>query len=554
MMESIFLKILGMSATGSIVILITMLARFLLKKRSKRFIMILWTVVAVRLLVPIGFDSQLSIYNLIPLKTQTFTASSQVTSAAKPDYHAAETEGRYIIIGSEAGDTANAKMSEDPGSAETLPDIKTVLSVIWLAGSAGIAGFSIVRYFMLRKKLENARNISGNVYVSEKIGTPFVFGLFAPRIYLPDILEKTEKEYILLHERTHIKHGDWLIKIIGMAVVAVHWFNPLVWIAYMLFIQDIEMNCDESVVAGLNDDLKKAYTMSIVSYAMQSNSKRYLVTPLGFSKVNFSKTEVTNRVKNIINYKKGRTFTALIISAALIVIGGACIPNSTANADEAADVTETAAEETKTTETPETTTEETKSTETSKTTVPSEAEETSKPALPTEPAESTEDTTPSAPAEATESNETEKPAEATVKADDEEPEPEPEPEGPRNDYDLVPGAAFYAKSFVGIPYVKGGYSEKGLDNEGLVMYIYQQLYSGALPHDRDKIMKLGVEVSKDKASIADIVCYGSGDKCEAIAFCIGNGKVVYASEKDGKVVCADIDVMKIISVRHVVEY
>ena len=86
------------------------------------------------------------------------------------------------------------------------------------------------------------------------------------------------------------------------------------------------------------------------------------------------------------------------------------------------------------------------------------------------------------------------------------------------------------------------------------MYIYQQLFSSALPHDRDKIMKLGVEVSKDKASIADIVCYGSGGKCEAIAFCIGNGKVIYASEKDGKVVCADIDVMKIISVRHVVEY
>ena len=543
MMESIFLKILGMSATGSIVILITMIARFLLKKRSKRFIMILWTVVAVRLLVPIGFDSQLSIFNLIPLKTQTFTATSQVTSAAKPDYYAAETEGRYIIIGSEAGDTANAKMSEDPGSAETLPDIKTVLSVIWLAGSAGIAGFSIVRYIMLRKKLENAKNISGNVYVSEKIGTPFVFGLFAPRIYLPDILEKTEKEYILLHERTHIKHGDWLIKIIGMAVVAVHWFNPLVWFAYMLFVQDIEMNCDESVVAELNDDLKKAYTMSIVSYAMQSNRKRYLVTPLGFSKVNFSKTEVTNRVKNIINFKKGRAFTAVVITAALIIIGGACIPNPTANADEMAGASETSVEEAKGTENRETA-----------------VEETSKTEAPSEPAEAIEDPAPSAPAEAKEdtepkeTGESEKPSESTSEINVEEPEPEPEPEGPRNDYDLVPGAAFYAKSFVGIPYVKGGYSEKGLDNEGLVMYIYQQLYSGALPHDRDKIMKLGVEVSKDKASIADIVCYGSGDKCEAIAFCIGNGKVVYASEKDGEVVCADIDVMKIISVRHVIEY
>ena len=112
--------------------------------------------------------------------------------------------------------------------------------------------------------------------VGYHVGKWFVFGIFVPRIYLPDTLENNEKEYVLLHERTHIKHGDWLIKIIGVFAVAVHWFNPLVWLAYMLFERDIEMSCDESVVAGMDTGLKLAYTMSIVSFAKQSNTKRYL--------------------------------------------------------------------------------------------------------------------------------------------------------------------------------------------------------------------------------------------------------------------------------------
>ena len=202
-METLFFKVFGMSVTGSIVILITLLARFLLKKRSKRFIMILWAFVAVRLLIPIGFDSSFSIFNVIPLQTQTYTAAPRVQDAAIPDKRA------YINIDEESVNTGAVTMSEEPGSAELLPDIKTVLSLVWLAGAIGIAGICSVQYIRLKKRLESAKKVSGNIYVSEKISIPFVFGLFVPRIYLPDVLEKTEKEYILLHEKTHIKHGDW---------------------------------------------------------------------------------------------------------------------------------------------------------------------------------------------------------------------------------------------------------------------------------------------------------------------------------------------------------
>ena len=494
-METLFFKVFGMSVTGSIVILITLLARFLLKKRSKRFIMILWAFVAVRLLIPIGFDSSFSIFNFIPLQTQTYTAAPRVQDASIPDKRA------YINIDEESVNTGAVTMSEDPGSAELLPDIKTVLSLVWLAGAIGIAGICSVQYIRLKKRLESAKKVSGNIYVSEKISIPFVFGLFVPRIYLPDVIEKTEKEYILLHEKTHIKHGDWLIKIIGMTAVAVHWFNPLVWLAYMLFERDIEMNCDESVVAGLSDELKQAYTLSIVSYAQKSNSKRYLVTPLGFSKVNFSKTEVTNRVKNIINFKKGRTATALAITAALIIVGGACIPNSKTSADEATVVTET--------------TEETKAAETTKETT--QIKETGKETEPEVPEENL-------------------------------------PSYPAPDYDIAPGDAKYAMEFLGVPYVEGGEDENGFDNKGFVKYLYFQIFSSGFPDDYNELLYFGLKVSESKAQVSDIVCFSEGDNSELIAFCVGDGKAVYASPKEGKVVLKDISKMKVKSIRHLIDY
>ena len=512
-MDGLIFKILEMSVTGSMVILITLLARLLLKKRSKRFIMILWAFVAVRLLIPIGFDSSFSIFNFIPLQTQTYTAAPRVQDAAIPDKRA------YINIDEESVNTGAVTMFEDPGSAELLPDIKTVLSLVWLAGAIGIAGICSVQYIRLKKRLESAKKVSGNIYVSEKISIPFVFGLFVPRIYLPDVLEKTEKEYILLHEKTHIKHGDWIIKIIGMTAVAVHWFNPLVWIAYMLFERDIEMCCDESVVAGLSDELKQAYTMSIVSYAQKSNSKRYLVTPLGFSKVNFSKTEVTNRVKNIINFKKGRTATAIAIAAALIIVGGACIPNSKTSADEATVVTETT-EETKAAET---TKEETEATETSGTTAPSEATET------TQIKETGKETEPEVPEENL-------------------------PSYPAPDYDLAPSDAKYAMEFLGVPYVEGGEDENGFDNKGFVKYLYFQIFSSGFPDDYNELLYFGLKVSESKAQVSDIVCFSEGDNSELIAFCVGDGKAVYASPKEGKVVLKDISKMKVKSIRHLIDY
>ena len=498
-MEGLFLTVLEMSITGSIVILITMLARLLLKKRSKRFIMILWAVVAFRLLVPFSFESQLSFFNYIPLKTQTLTAITEVQDAAIPDSsvdtqnvtaeHAASTEQQYINLAETDANMGNVTLSDDLTTADALPDVKSVLSTVWLAGALGIMAFCSVQFIILKLQLRNAKKISGNVYVSDKISTPFVFGLFIPRIYLPDILDKDEKEYVLLHERTHIKHGDWLFKIIGMIAAAVHWFNPFVWLAYKLFEQDIEMSCDESVVAGMDTGLKLAYTMSIVSFAKQSNTKRYLVTPLGFSKVNFSKTEVTNRVKNIINYKKGKTATAAIITAALLVIGAGCTLNPNSKGAD--------------------------------------------PDIPNKP----------------ETNVTE--SEFIVD------KPVENETGPLWNLEVDGPKDFstFTKNLIGTPYADGGnHPDIGLDETGLVVYCYKSYFAVAMPSDVEEICA-GFDgtydsVPENSVHVGDVVVYESGN----VAIYVGYGEVVYASEEEGCVCSGTLKMENIRTIKHIVDY
>lgn len=332
MLDAVFLKILEMSVMGSVVILITILARFFLRNRSKSFIMILWAAVALRMLLPVGIESEFSIFNLLPVQTQSLVAVAQGPETSLPDsvdtmeVSIIDVEDiAYVESQSNAG-TVNP--SETEAAAVTLPDIKTIAAMVWLTGVVGIIAYCAIRFIGLKSKLKDAKKTDKNIYVSDRITSPFVFGLFVPKMYLPDTLEDIEREYVLAHESTHIKHGDWLKKMAGMAVVAVHWFNPLVWLAFVLFEQDIEMSCDETTVSNLDASLRKSYVMSIVSYARKSNNKRYLVTPLGFSRNAFCKAEVTNRVMNIVNFKKGKKLTSVAITASMLALAAACSLNS----------------------------------------------------------------------------------------------------------------------------------------------------------------------------------------------------------------------------------
>ena len=202
-MGALFQKIVEMSLMGSVVILITMLARFLLRKRSKRFIMILWAVVAVRLLLPINIESAISIFNYLPGMTQTDTAIAEVQEAALPDRvdtvtvatDAVSHHSQDGIRTVEPVNNAGTEMTVvNAASAKELPDIRTVLAIVWLTGTAVITGYCSFRYVNLKRRLKDANKIGKNIYESEKVKAPFVFGLIVPRIYLPDVLDNNERE------------------------------------------------------------------------------------------------------------------------------------------------------------------------------------------------------------------------------------------------------------------------------------------------------------------------------------------------------------------------
>ena len=333
---------------GSVVILITILARFLLRNRSKRFIMILWAVVALRLIVPFGFESAFSIFNYLPLPTQAAPAIEEVSEAALPDnnsgtYEAPVNYAEFNNADAPAaaevpGDQVKEAPSDNKAVAKTLPDFKSVVAVIWFTGMVVLTTYFSIRFIDLKDKLKNAKKIDRHVYESDNVRSPFVFGLFVPKMYLPDTLDEAEREYVMAHERTHIRHGDWIKKLLGIAVLAIHWFNPLVWLAFVLFEQDIEMSCDETTISSLDAELRKAYAISIVSYAKAGNNsnKKYMVTPLGFSKNAFCKAEVKKRVMNIVNFKKGTKVTTIVILAAVLVLAAACALNSKPDSKETA--------------------------------------------------------------------------------------------------------------------------------------------------------------------------------------------------------------------------
>ena len=335
-MTDLFLKVLEMSIMGSVVVLATILFRFLLRKRSKRFIMILWAVVAVRLLLPVNIQSVISVFNYIPLHTDAITTQIQEAKVFEDpvaDTSEAEVSSEKthidIAVNEEAYEHHEATVTAVQNrTVRTLPDVKAILAGIWFIGFASVASYTVIRFILLKIKLKDAVRIDRNVYESDKVRSPFVFGLFVPKIYLPEVLDNTEREYILMHERTHIKHGDWIGKILGTVIVSVHWFNPFVWLSYALFEQDIEMSCDESTISKMTSELRQAYAISIVNYAKRSNSKKYLVTPLGFSNSGFCKAEVTHRVKNIISFKKGSKATSVLLTVTLLFVGATLGLNS----------------------------------------------------------------------------------------------------------------------------------------------------------------------------------------------------------------------------------
>jgi len=302
-MAEVFQKLLNMSIAAGWLILAVVALRFVLKKAPKRFVLLLWAVVGLRLALPWSIESALS---LIP-SAQTLPEGIMLERAPVLDTGISALNGAI-----NPGFTA-AFTPELGASANPLQVLLPIAAALWMLGAAAMLLWALASWLRLRKRVREAVRLEENVYECE-IASPFVLGLFRPRICLPFSLENGERELVLAHERAHITAGDHIIKPLGWLLLAAHWYNPLVWLAYALFCRDIELACDERVVRGLSLSDRADYSQALLDLSRPRGGVR--ACPLAFGE-----SSVKGRVKSVLSYKKPAFW--LVLLAVVVCVGAA---------------------------------------------------------------------------------------------------------------------------------------------------------------------------------------------------------------------------------------
>lgn len=302
-MAEIFQKALNMSIAAGWLILAVIALRLLLRRAPKRFRLLLWAVVGLRLALPWSIESALS---LIP-SAQTLPDGIMLERAPVLDTGISALNGA-INPGFTAAFTPELGVSANP-----LQVLLPIAAALWMLGAAAMLLWALVSWLRLRKRVREAVRLEENVYECE-IASPFVLGLFRPRIYLPFSLENGERELVLAHERAHITAGDHIIKPLGWLLLAAHWYNPLVWLAYALFCRDIELACDERVVRGLSLSDRADYSQALLDLSRPRGGVR--ACPLAFGE-----SSVKGRVKSVLSYKKPAFW--LVLLAVVVCVGAA---------------------------------------------------------------------------------------------------------------------------------------------------------------------------------------------------------------------------------------
>lgn len=302
-MAEIFQKALNMSIAAGWLILAVIALRLLLRRAPKRFRLLLWAVVGLRLALPWSIESALS---LIP-SAQTLPEGIMLERAPVLDTGISALNGA-INPGFTAAFTPELGVSANP-----LQVLLPIAAALWMLGAAAMLLWALVSWLRLRKRVREAVRLEENVYECE-IASPFVLGLFRPRIYLPFSLENGERELVLAHERAHITAGDHIIKPLGWLLLAAHWYNPLVWLAYALFCRDIELACDERVVRGLSLSDRADYSQALLDLSRPRGGVR--ACPLAFGE-----SSVKGRVKSVLSYKKPAFW--LVLLAVVVCVGAA---------------------------------------------------------------------------------------------------------------------------------------------------------------------------------------------------------------------------------------
>ena len=305
-MSELFLEIVNRSIAASWIVIAVLILRFCLKKAPKWVNVLLWGIVAVRLIFPFSIESALS---LIP---SAETVSPSIMMETAPSVQTGVPALDQVI-----NPVIDHSLSPAPGaSANPLQIWISVMAAVWLAGAAALLLYSAISYWRLRRRVREAVILRDNIYQSENVCSPFVLGIIRPKIYLPYHMDKREMDHVIAHEQTHIRRRDHWWKPLAFLLLTVHWFNPLLWLGYILLCRDIELACDERVIREMGNEQRADYTHALVSCSVSRRS--IAACPLAFGEVG-----VKTRVKSVMNYKKP-AFWIILASALICAAAAVC--------------------------------------------------------------------------------------------------------------------------------------------------------------------------------------------------------------------------------------
>ena len=300
-------ELLRINLVASFVILIVLAARLILNRAPKVFSYALWAIVLIRLLIPVSIPSPVSV---IP---DTPAASGAVINSALPEIEfetLRDREQNYY-------ESQNTSPEDVQVYVSRTMEPMVYLSLAWLVGIAGMLLYSGISYLKIRKKVQITVPLRDNIWIADDIKSPFVIGFLKPKIYLPNNLGEQEQEYIILHEQHHIRRFDHVIKTLAFLALTIHWFNPLVWIAFVLACKDMEMSCDEAVIRKLGENVRADYSASLLTLA--TGHRIIAGTPLAFGE-----GDTKGRIKNLAKWKKPAVWV-LVLTIIICLILGVCL-------------------------------------------------------------------------------------------------------------------------------------------------------------------------------------------------------------------------------------
>ena len=302
-MSEVFLKVVNMSISASWLVLAVLLLRFVLKKAPKWIDVLLWGVVAIRAICPFSIEST---WSLIP---SAETVPMNIEMAAEPAINSGMDAIDRVL-----NPVISTSFAPDPlTSVNPLQIWIPLASILWIFGMMAMLLYAVISGCRLRHKVDTAVRWGDNVFQSEMVSAPFVLGIIKPKIYLPFRLDGQERTYVIAHEQAHIRRKDPWWKLLGFCLLAVHWFNPLMWGSYVLLCRDMELACDETVIRDLSNEQRADYMQALVACSV----KRYGVvgSPLAFGEVG-----VKERVKAVMNYRRPAVWVVALAGAVCIAL------------------------------------------------------------------------------------------------------------------------------------------------------------------------------------------------------------------------------------------